>query len=70
MENNTSIEIKDDKTQDCKTEQKKIIISENELKIIINTIIVCSKRGAFQLEEYEVISYLYKSLMSHIESKN
>ena len=63
MENNTGIE-----TKHNKTEQKKITISESELKTIINTIIVCSKRGVFQLEEYEVISNLYKSLMSHIES--
>ena len=63
MENNNNIE-----TTETKTVKKNITISENELKTIINTIIVCSKRGVFQLEEYEVISNLYKSLMSHIES--
>jgi hypothetical protein len=49
-------------------EVKKVTISEDELKLMINTIIVCSKRGAFKLEEYEVVGSLYKSLMSHIES--
>lgn len=51
-------------------EVKKVTISEDELKLMINTIIVCSKRGAFQLEEYKVISELHSSLMSHLSTDN
>jgi hypothetical protein len=51
-------------------EQKKITISETELKIILNMLTVCSKRGVFQLEEYKVISELYTSLTSQVSKEN
>ena len=51
-------------------EQKKITISETELKIILNMLTVCSKRGVFQLEEYQVISELYTSLTSQVSKEN
>lgn len=49
------------------SEQKTVTITESELKLMIQTLVVCSKRGVFQLEEYNAISSLYTSLIKHIK---
>lgn len=37
-------------------------LSQDDIKIMLDIIVVISKRGGFQLEEYKIISGLYEKL--------
>ena len=45
-----------------KSQQKGVTISEDDFKCILNILIILSKRGAFQLEEYKVVGDLFDRL--------
>ena len=37
-------------------------LSQDDIKIMLDIIVVISKRGGFQLEEYKIVSELYEKL--------
>lgn len=69
MESNTSNTSNDNKKEVSFTNpvleenvSNKVSISKDDLKIILNILIVCAKRNAFELEEYKVIGELNNRL--------
>ena len=46
---------------------KQVLISKDDLKIILNILTVCAKRNAFQLEEYKVIGELNDRFAGYVE---
>ena len=57
-----------DKSLLTKSKQNEIIISEEDLKCILNILIVLSKRGAFQIDEYKIVGNLFHGLKNILPS--
>ena len=62
MENLTAEENKNNESLQTNSEKKEINISEDDFKLILNILIVLSKRGAFNIDEYNLVGDLFNRL--------
>lgn len=51
-----------------KSKQNEVIISEEDFKCILNILVVLSKRGAFQIDEYKIVGNLFDRLKKILPS--